>query len=449
MSLPEPPSPSGSRVNHFLRFSRDPFELLRAGHQECGELFVLKLPILGRFTCITGPELMRQVYAQPDEVLSAGQLRLRLTGGLLGKSSLFVVDGEAHKYRQSLVIKHLNGPPVDAYVPMLRAAVQRHLEVRLDGETTSFHEFCNRLALEAVGRVLWGLSTDAESLDPLLERFSEFSEKVVRSPFAQLPKLQFDWGPFSPWGRLLRHEARMRRAFVERVELLRKRTGEPDSIVAHLIAAGLTSDEIVDELFTLLFGGHETTRSSMCWTVFHIVSNPAVQQRLVEEIDAQVGERAVAAADLDRLPYLWAVIHEALRISPIGPFSGGRIPRRDFELGGYRIRAGDPLVFCWHTMATRDEVWPEALKFDPDRFFARAGLACPNNFPFGRGRRICTGRGVALYETAVMLVTLFQQAEIELRLGKTAGDLHGRIGVGTPLGGLPVVLRPRRPDSAS
>jgi cytochrome P450 len=330
---------------------------------------------------------------------------------------------------------------------MFRAVVCRHLEGRVDGNTTSFHAFCHRLSLEVVGRVLWGLSTDEAELDLLLDQFTEFSDKVMRSIWTQLPRLQFDWGRLSPWGRLLRREARMRATFVRKIERLRAAGGESTSVVAHLIEAGLSNDEIVDELFTMLFGGHETTRSSMCWSVFHIVSNPEVQKKLVAEIDERVGERPVEAEDLHHLPYLWAVVHEVLRISPLGPFSGGRIPQRDFELGGYRIRAGDPLVFCWYTMSERDDVWPEAHKFDPDRFFERA--ASPNDFPFGRGRRICSGRGVALYETAVMLVTLFQTVEIELRHQSKGGDLRGGVGVGTPLGGLPVVLRPRRRLSPS
>lgn len=448
MPLTLPPRPKGSGFSHFLRFARNPFDFLQEAHRECGDVFVLKMPLMGRVTCVASPELSRLVYSQTDDVLSGGIIHSQLVGGLLGPSSTMTSDGEAHKYRQSLVIKYLNGPKLAAYVPMIRQVAQEHINKHLDGQVFSAAGFFAQFSLDVIGRVIFGLDVPAEKLRPLLDEFEVFNNEGLHSPLNQFPIFQKNLGPWSPWGRILRMQTKVRATFQDEVARLRGTGCDSASICHALIEAGLTDGEVVDELFSLLFAGYETTRSSMTWTTYQFLSHPGLREKVLAELDARIGDRPIEYEDLDNLPILESLIHEVLRSCPIGPFLGGRIAQRDFELGPYLIRAGESLLFCGHTIAQRDDVWAKASTFDPERFLDRALQSSPNHFPFGRGRRICTGKGLALQESIMMLAILFQTTEIALHLApQKPGARFVMLGLGKTLA-LPITLTRRQPPHA-
>ena len=48
----------------------------------------------------------------------------------------------------------------------------------------------------------------------------------------------------------------------------------------------MTRRHVADELFTLLAAGHETTATTLAWTVERLRRHPRLLHRLVEEVDA-------------------------------------------------------------------------------------------------------------------------------------------------------------------
>src|SRR5947208_3281984 len=71
--------------------------------------------------------------------------------------------------------------------------------------------------------------------------------------------------------------------------------------------ASMTDQELRDELMTLLVAGHETTATSLAWTLERVVRHPEVLARLEDEADSH---------DEDAFAYADAVAHEALRLRP-------------------------------------------------------------------------------------------------------------------------------------
>jgi cytochrome P450 len=63
--------------------------------------------------------------------------------------------------------------------------------------------------------------------------------------------------------------------------------------------------------------GHETTSTSTTWALFSLTQKPDVQQKLREEL-LQISTESPSMEDLMSLPYLDAVVREALRLhSPV------------------------------------------------------------------------------------------------------------------------------------
>lgn len=179
----------------------------------------------------------------------------------------------------------------------------------------------------------------------------------------------------------------------------------------------MTDDQLRDEIMTLFLAGHDTTANALSWTWYLLAQNPPVEEKLYGELRSVLGGRPPSTADLPRLPYAEMVIKESMRIYPAA-WGFGRRPVRDFELDGYRIRAGTN-VFVSQWITQRDpRFFPNPERFDPERWCGdpiRRGLL-PRfaYFPFGGGPRVCVGAGFAMMEAMLLLAAVAQRFRISL-----------------------------------
>jgi cytochrome P450/ferredoxin len=172
--------------------------------------------------------------------------------------------------------------------------------------------------------------------------------------------------------------------------------------------AGLTDEEINDEVLTLLMAGHETTATTLAWALHHLAANPAAQQRLFEELSGSFPEGVVDPDRARKLPYLSAVVNETLRLTPIAV----AVPRRLREavtLAGHHLPAGTTVGASIY-VAHRSLAWERPDEFEPERFLT--GSPSPFIFfPFGGGTRRCVGAEFARYQLAVVLGQLILSRE--------------------------------------
>jgi cytochrome P450 len=98
----------------------------------------------------------------------------------------------------------------------------------------------------------------------------------------------------------------------------------------------ISLENILEEVETFMFAGHDTTSTTLSWTCQMIGSHPDVQKRLQDEIDSVFGDsnRPVRYEDLKDLTYLENVIKETLRIHASVPFIG-RSLSSDIEVGNH------------------------------------------------------------------------------------------------------------------
>ncbi|HEX6388155.1 MAG TPA: cytochrome P450, partial [Solirubrobacteraceae bacterium] len=165
-------------------------------------------------------------------------------------------------------------------------------------------------------------------------------------------------------------------------------------ILSTLIATGgLSEDELVDELMTLLVAGHETTATALAWTLERLARHPDV---LAQARDPE---------------YLDAVITETLRLRPVVPAVVRRLTA-PMQLGPYEIPAGMHVAPSIYLLHRRPDLYPDPLAFRPERFLGRK----PGTYewiPFGGGVRRCLGASFALLEMKVVLETILAQARLQ------------------------------------
>jgi enediyne biosynthesis protein E7 len=169
-----------------------------------------------------------------------------------------------------------------------------------------------------------------------------------------------------------------------------------------------------DELVTLLLAGHETTASTVGWTLKLVAEHPGVRQRLHEEAVAVYGDRRPGYADLTRLRYTHMVLQEAMRLYP----PVWILPRRalaEDEVGGYHVPAGAEVLISPYTMHRHPRYWPDPDRFDPERFDPDVQTDRPRyaHIPFGAGPRFCVGNHLGLMEATFIISTLMRDLRLE------------------------------------
>jgi cytochrome P450 len=171
-------------------------------------------------------------------------------------------------------------------------------------------------------------------------------------------------------------------------------------------------------VITLLLAGHETTANALTWTWYLLSQNPEADARWREELRRVLGGRAASADDLPALRYTEMVLAESMRLFP--PAWGmGRRALRDLTLGGFTIRKGSVLALSPYIVHRDARLWPDPLRFDPERFTAEAKAERPRfaYFPFGAGARSCIGEPFAWMEGVLLLATIGQRWRLRLLPG--------------------------------
>jgi enediyne biosynthesis protein E7 len=222
--------------------------------------------------------------------------------------------------------------------------------------------------------------------------------------------------------------------------------GRDDVLSRLIVSAGAETDPRVgrqrlrDELVTLLLAGHETTASTLGWSLHLIDRHPEVGRRVRAEAREVLGDRIPGYDDLAALRYTAMVIQEAIRLYP-PVWLLSRIARADDEVGGYRLPAGADVLISPYTLHRNPGFWPEPERFDPERFSAEQTAERPRYayIPFGAGPRFCVGSNLGMMEATMVLAVLMRDLEFR--------SPPGRRVVPEPMlslrvrGGLPMTVR--------
>ena len=255
-------------------------------------------------------------------------------------------------------------------------------------------------------------------------------------------------GPRTPWARLQESRRRLDAIILGEIERRRRAGVTGDDALSMLLGArdedgeGFTPEELRDQIMHLLFGGHDTTSSTLSFLLYELARNPGALERVREEEERVLAGRPPTAQELiDDLPYLSMALDETLRLYPPVWF-GPRMSVRPFEFGGYRIPAGVHIIHSSWVSHRLPEVFPNPEAFIPERFTPenRRRLASGAYIPFGGGQRICIGKRFGQLVVKAAATLLLQRFTCELAPGY---ELRiGKLPTLSPEGGLAMVMRP-------
>ncbi|KAJ5586488.1 benzoate 4-monooxygenase cytochrome P450 [Penicillium hetheringtonii] len=150
----------------------------------------------------------------------------------------------------------------------------------------------------------------------------------------------------------------------------------PQNMFDKLLASDVPASErslerLQDEGLVVLGAGTETVAHTLTVSTFYLCSNKDILTKLREELRQVLPTPTSSASllELEKLPYLTAVIYESLRLA-YGPVV--RMPRvaptETLRYGEYLIPPGTPMSATTYFIHRDPNLFPNPDKFDPERW---------------------------------------------------------------------------------
>jgi cytochrome P450 len=384
-----PPGPRAPAAWQTVAWTLRPDAFLRRVHERFGEPVTIRTYWTDEpMVLFSGPDAVREIFRLDPAIAPAGQ-SWEFLRPFAGPHSILVLDGEAHLRERRLIQTPFHGERMRAFRPIVASLAREELST-WSGRVNTL-ERMRHLMLETILRVVFGARGEEEAAQ-LRDAVHGTLDTVRSMPrMLAMSLVQRDLGPRSPWGRF--------RIAVERfdallLDIVARRRADPggDSMLAVLLdqrdedGNPPTDRHLRDELVALLAAGHDTSSASLAWSFERLARHPAVHARLGE------GDPA----------YVNAVVKEVLRARPALTIAPRRLVQ-PVRIAGRTLPAGIHVAACLWLALRREDLWPEAGVFRPERWLEGPPPNPMSWIPFGGGVRHCAGAPFAEMEMREVL----------------------------------------------
>jgi sterol 14-demethylase len=414
--LKNPPRLKGGwpLIGHTIDFARDPVGLLQRAFDECGRVAHFKLFGKG-VTLFTGPEPHESLFRLPDEVLSPTEA-YKMMIPVFGEGVVYDTTPERMMEQLHMLHPALRNKRMRTYTEIIADESRKAIADWGEEGEIEVCEFFGTLTSFTSSRCLLGEEFRNEMSEEFARVYYDLETGIV--PLAYINANL----PIPAFRRRDRARARLGEMVSTIISRRKSRGIHGEDFTQTLMEStysdgtSLTDHEIAGILIAAMFAGHHTSSVTTTWSLLELLRSPQYYAKVCQEIRDRFAEDETysfeAMRELERTE--WA-IKEALRIHP-PLFVLFRAAMQECEIYGYRIKKGD-WVSVSPIVAHRDEeVFEDALRYDPDRYGPdRAEDRRPFAYvSFGAGRHKCLGNAFAILQMKVILAALLKHYDFEL-----------------------------------
>ncbi|KAI5920286.1 cytochrome P450 [Camillea tinctor] len=362
------------------------------------------------------------------------------------ESTLSTVTAEEHKARRAAVAPFFSRNRVRSYNHDLQGIVDRIsyrllTEFKGSGTVIEVNHMWASLTADMIMELAFGYSANRSDspgfLSPIPEAMSKFVYfahyathfQIIGKMIQHLPDRILN--VLAPQGRALFEFRSGIRQHVREIKLKASagmaETSKPtvfhDILASHLPQQDKSLERLTQEAMLVIGAGIETTTWTLTVATFHILFNPTINQHLKAELKNAMPDpdQILPWDELEKLPYLKAVVMESLRLS-FG--SVQRLPRVNrlsaLKYHDMEIPPNVPIGMDAFHMHTNETIFPDPWEFQPERWLndpkGPGGLKPLTQYvvSFSRGARGCVGMHLAMLELYVALATIFRRHDLEL-----------------------------------
>ncbi|KAJ4950001.1 hypothetical protein NE237_026833 [Protea cynaroides] len=429
--LPLPPGTLGWPYvgETFQLYSQNPSVFFASKQKRYGSIF--KTHVLGcPCVMISSPEAAKFVLSTRADLFKptfpASKERM------LGRQAIFFHQGDYHMKLRKLVMRAFKPDAIKNKVSQIEAIAVEALR-SWEGQSMNTFQEMKTYSLNVALQNIFG--EDEIRYREQLKRCYYILEKGYNSMPINLP------------GTLFHKSMKARKELAQILAKIlfsrRQRKEESNDLLGSFMEekAGLTDEQIADNVIGVIFAARDTTASVLTWIVKYLGENPSVLQAVTEEQELIIKsknncgqDQILNWADTKNMPITSRVIQETLRVASILSFTF-REAVEDVEYEGYLIPKGWKVLPLFRNIHHSPDNFPDPERFDPSRFEVAPK---PNTFmPFGNGVHSCPGNELAKLEMLVLLHHLTTKYRWSM-VGPQNGIQYGPFPL--PPNGLPITL---------
>lgn len=179
--------------------------------------------------------------------------------------------------------------------------------------------------------------------------------------------------------------------------------------------AKMSEYDVEEEIRTFLGAGHDTTASSLMWTMVNLLQHPHYLARAQHEAATVLSSRDPVYEDIDSFTFTKMAWQESMRLYPPIWMTGRHSIKADMLLD-YEIPQDSTVLICLYALHRHQHYWSDPEIFNPYRF-TREAIAARDKFaylPFGAGGHVCIAQLFATTQAPLILATILRHFDFEL-----------------------------------
>lgn len=442
--LPMPSLGGLPLVGVLPELQKDPLGVMERGTLNYGPMVRMPLPLGVEAFLISEPQLVEHVLVTNSRNYVKQTRGYEMLRKVLG-NGLVTSEGDFWKRQRRIAQPAFHRERLFAFGETMTKAATDMVDGWKPGQTFDVADAFMRVTLRLVGETL--LSSDVTSAaSEVGQAITVALEHLIHRtlhPFS-FP----EWVPTPTNLAFKKALHQLDSVVMGMIATRRAGKGPTNDLLAMLMEArdpetgeGMSDEQLRDEVMTIFLAGHETTANALAWTVMLLGKSPAVEQRLMKELNEVLGGRVPTMSDVPKLTYTAMVLKESMRLYP-PVWSLARRVEEDDVVDGVVFPKGAIVFICPYALHRHPKHWKDPEAFDPERFAADAPAPTKGAYlPFSMGQRKCIGDTFAMVEAQLVLATVLQRMHLALVPGQAFAPEP--VITLRPLGGVKVVATKR------
>lgn len=392
--------------------------------QEYGPSFHIKIGGSRQSYLTTEPDFVQYVLQKNSRNYEKSYIQTEQLGKYIGYG-LLTNSGASWQRQRKLIQPGFHRKRIVSLITEMQRSIEQHCkelnEAAAKGTPVAVDVFTLQLTFRIIARAIFtdGFNQqEMEWLDDIMTRIQQYVVYPIRMPMLE------------PYFRItgqerkhLEYAAQVEEKMLERVYARRNQASEPkDDLLQMLLDSRYEDDgepmedrQLIHEVMILFAAGHETSANALTWLLVLLDRHPEEREKVRAEMESVLGDKVPEASDLKQLPYLTAVIEEAMRLYPPAWITD-RVALENDEFDGIHIPKGMVVVPYIYGIHHSPALYDDPEEFRPERMLQKNKKQrhLYAFMPFGGGPRLCIGFNFAIIEIQLAMIHLLRHYDFKL-----------------------------------
>ncbi|XP_061493500.1 cytochrome P450 2J6-like [Rhineura floridana] len=181
-------------------------------------------------------------------------------------------------------------------------------------------------------------------------------------------------------------------------------------------SSSFNEQNLVQSIADIFLAGSETMATTLHWALLHMVTHPAIQDKVRKELEDVLGtSQDISYEDREKLPYTNAVIHEVQCFSEVTWILFRRC-MKNTKVNGFSVEKDTIILVNLGSALYDPKEWKNPQQFDPNNFLDNLGNFVNREafLPFSTGHCVCLGEKLAKAELFILFATLMRAFTFQL-----------------------------------